>query len=508
MTTISSQRLLKALRRRAPRTTGELQFWLAACTGLSVPATPLTPGHTAPLAYLAHAYFEGGDQYPCGDCVVSACRGGGKTQLGAALSLLEALFKPGIQIRILGGSLEQSQRMYTYLLTLCERGFAPQLKGKPQTRRIHFRNGSLVEVLAQSQTSVRGVRVQRLRCDEVELFDPAIWDAAQLTTRSLLRPGQPPIHASIEAVSTAHIPGGLMSQLLHTAPTRPTAVFRWNILDVMQTCPPERDCTTCPLTADCNARARQARGFVPIADVIAMQRRVSRWVWQHEMLCQPPRFADAVFPDFDPRLHVGAVELSAAGMLHGWPDAPADTPARLHAGVDFGFAGCFFCLWLAGFRAADGQWCWAVLDEYVAERQTLAQCVAAMLQRPRTHRWPAVSVYGCDIAGNHTNPQTGQSDLDLLRKSGCTVRASAQRIEPGLRHIETLLAPAVGPPRLRIHPRCTRLIAAFLGYRRSAHGTGEPLKDGHHDHPLDALRYALTAASPHPHTQSTAIRWY
>ena len=39
-------------------------------------------------------------------------------------------------------------------------------------------------VLAQSQRSVRGLRVQKLRCDEVELFDPAVWEAAQLTTRS------------------------------------------------------------------------------------------------------------------------------------------------------------------------------------------------------------------------------------------------------------------------------------------------------------------------------------
>ena len=35
-------------------------------------------------------------------------------------------------------------------------------------------------MLAQSQRAVRGLRVQKLRCDEVEMFNPSIWEAAQL----------------------------------------------------------------------------------------------------------------------------------------------------------------------------------------------------------------------------------------------------------------------------------------------------------------------------------------
>ena len=44
-------------------------------------------------------------------------------------------------------------------------------------------------------------------------------------------------------------------------------------------------------------------------------------------------------------------------------------------------------------------------------------------------------------------------------------------------------------PRLLIDPRCTRLIAAMEGYRRRPDGKAD--KDGTHDHPIDALRYAL-----------------
>lgn len=45
------------------------------------------------------------------DCVVWAARGTGKTFLGAVATLLDLVFKPGVQIKILGGSLEQSRRM-------------------------------------------------------------------------------------------------------------------------------------------------------------------------------------------------------------------------------------------------------------------------------------------------------------------------------------------------------------------------------------------------------------
>ena len=42
-------------------------------------------------------------------------RGAGKTRLGAIATLLDLLHKPGINIRILAGSLEQSLRMWEHL---------------------------------------------------------------------------------------------------------------------------------------------------------------------------------------------------------------------------------------------------------------------------------------------------------------------------------------------------------------------------------------------------------
>jgi phage terminase large subunit len=51
------------------------------------------------------------------------------------------------------------------------------------------------------------------------------------------------------------------------------------------------------------------------------------------------------------------------------------------------------------------------------------------------------------------------------------------------------LKPAHGQPRLYIHPRCKRLIAAMHAYRYAEGGSEIPLKDNNSDHLMDALRY-------------------
>ena len=60
-----------------------------------------------------YVFLENSDADP----LVWACRGGGKTLVGAA-TLLDMLFKPGMEIRILGGSQTQSERMYEHFVGL------------------------------------------------------------------------------------------------------------------------------------------------------------------------------------------------------------------------------------------------------------------------------------------------------------------------------------------------------------------------------------------------------
>jgi len=184
-----------------PENDDGLALWLQEVLDIDVPREALIPGHAAPFDYLRFAFFEDerkiagaspGDVHPHNaraiegdpaptdfpiDCVVWANRGGGKTFLGAVATLLDLVFKPGIEVRILGGSLEQSGRMHAHLTALMARpDLAPLVDGRISLKRLALVNGSSCEILAQSQTAVRGTRVQKLRCDEVELFDPLVWE--------------------------------------------------------------------------------------------------------------------------------------------------------------------------------------------------------------------------------------------------------------------------------------------------------------------------------------------
>ena len=86
--------------------------------GVRLPLKNVCEGHNTTLDSLEYVFFEQGKSDPLG----YACRGGGKTLLGAVATLLDMIFKPGIDIRILGGSQIQSERMYEHLRRFSSNG--------------------------------------------------------------------------------------------------------------------------------------------------------------------------------------------------------------------------------------------------------------------------------------------------------------------------------------------------------------------------------------------------
>ncbi len=453
---------MKRLALKPCKSDDQLHAWVKLFCGLDVPRTPMCPGHNAPFDYLRRAYFE-----PSKDLVVWAPRGGGKTRLAAVATLLDLLHKPGTAVRVLGGSLEQSLKMWEYLLPdLVRVGRLLLPDGKlPRegSRKIRLTNGSTAAVLTQSQRAVRGLRVQKLRCDEVELFDADVWEAAQLATRST-----PHAAAAIEAASTHHKVGGLMGRVIDAAADRDAAVVRWCLLDVLAPCPAKRDCRSCVLHPECRGRAKErTSGFISIDDAVRMKGRVSIETWESEMLCRRPSTRGRVFASFDEDVHVRAFVGEARDVA---------------IGVDFGYAAPFVALWIV--TSGDVH---HVVDEYLMPGRTVPEHAAEMSSRP----WAATRVF-CDPAGAAVVGQTGASDAAVLRRAGFRVRFRASRIAEGLELIRRDLKPADGSaPRLLIDPRCKRLIDAMRAYRFPETGGETPLKDGVNDHPIDALRYAL-----------------
>jgi hypothetical protein len=201
--------LARALASARPASADTLWRFVRLAYGLAVPRRAVCPGHAAPWTYLERAILA-----PGRDLVVWACRGGAKTELGSVAAHLDALLHPGIQTRILGGSLDQSEKMYEYLLAKWTGPFARLLARPPTARRTELVTGSVIEVLAQSPRSVRGQRVHRLKCDEVDEFAPDVWQAAQFVTQSGPGADGAWIPAHMEVFSTMHRPFGPMARLV------------------------------------------------------------------------------------------------------------------------------------------------------------------------------------------------------------------------------------------------------------------------------------------------------
>lgn len=488
-----------------PQTPDQLAGWLAA-NHIQVAREAMIDGHASPFDYLVHTFFEGrlsprgsatSPDSPA-DCVVWANRGGGKTYLGAVATMLDMVFKPGVEVRVLGGSLEQSKRMYAHLRRLFDPAARPHLAelihGKITEKRLSLINGSEVELLAQSQTSVRGTRVQKLRCDEVDLFDPLVWEAAQLTTRSR-RCGEIEVVGSVECLSTMHEAHGVMYDLVTEARRGARALFRWGVADVLETCPASRVCEGCALWNECRGRAKgrtgASAGHVRIDDAIAAKRRVAMNVWEAEMLCRRPRRTGAVVPEFDAAEHIFQDDALSRASAGTWL-----------AGMDPGLR-VSVVLW----ALLDEHGTLHIVDERVGEDVIAAENIAAMrvgLAREGVPAWPTPKWVAVDPAAKQHSDQTGTCVFQLLTAAGFKVKAPRFSVRHGLEQLRARLRPASGEkPRIYIHARCQRLIESLARYRYET-GSDQPRKGEGFDHAVDALRYLVVALDT---AHKTTGRW-
>lgn len=464
-----------ALRLKRPLTKVDLRYYVETFLGIDVPDGGVCREHDSPMDYLWHAFScDGDDSRTNGDAVVWANRGGGKTELAAIATLLDCVFKDRCSVRILGGSLDQSSRMYEYLTDFVHRGFEGRLDGPMRKGKCRFVNGSSVEVLAQSARSVRGRHVHKLRCDEVELFDERVFEAAGFITQST-----DGITAAMESISTMHRPYGLMSKLIGRAADDGTAMFKWCVWDVIERCV-ERSCSQCALSGDCRGRAKQGKGYLKIDDCITQMKRSSRAGFEAEMLCERPNLENAVFGEFDPEVHVGSV---------GY-----DGDLALYRAIDFGFVNPFVCLWIQ----VDGEGGVRVIDEYVRRRAAIDVHGEAVKGRTPCDE-SAVAGTFCDPAGAGRNDVTGTSAVKELRAMGLRVRYKKSFISEGVELIRRALRRGDGQSRLVIDPKCAGLIEAMRCYHYPDSNRGDnsevPLKDGVHDHYVDALRYFFVNVS-------------
>lgn len=469
-------RICSRLRQMPPHSKRDLKNYVKAFLNVDVPDKRICPEHCSPLDYLWHSFSADGKPQTRptrradrsnADAIVWANRAGGKTELAAMATLLDCVLKPNCHVRILGGSGEQAARMYEYLIDFLQNGFHGYLAGPALKSKCRFTNGSSVEVLTQSAKSVRGQHIQKLRCDELELFDEEVFSAAQFATQS-----KAGITAAMELISTMHRPYGLMHEAVVSAVRLGTPIFKWCLWEVIEECV-DRNCSRCPLWPDCRGKAKAANGYLKIDDCITQMSRASRAGWEAEMLCNKPSRQNVVFDEFDPNVHIQRLDFD--------PNLP------LYRTLDFGFVNPFVCLWIQ----VDDSGIIRVIDEYVRSRATIDVHAEQMKSRTPIPEEQVAATF-CDPAGKSVNDVTGTSAVRELRSVGITVRSRRSSILEGIEYIRRAIRSGDGQCRLIISPRCRRLIEAMecYHYPDSPTSRGElPQKDGLYDHPIDALRY-------------------
>jgi hypothetical protein len=179
-----------------------------------------------------------------------------------------------------------------------------------------------------------------------------------------------------------------------------------------------------------------------------------------------------VYSEFSPQLHLLPYDYK--------PNPELDT----FRAIDFGYRNPAV-LWIQ--REVNGDY--IVFDEWIENNRTTEQLYQAILQIDTFHglsessiRWTA-----CDPSGDAAQ-DSGFSPVALLRYRGMKIRYRTSRIATGIELVKAKLMDVTRQSRLKISPRCKRLIADFQRYQWSARGE-EPVKDGISDHSMDALRY-------------------
>jgi len=271
----------------------ELLDFIEVFWGLRIPRARVCPEHTPPAEYITAGFFE-----EVLDCVCWANRSGGKTLNGALVTWLDAVFKGNCETKILGGSGEQSLRMYEHIKGFITPPFLHLVEGEALRTRTHLTNGSNIQILTASTKSVRGPHPQKLKLDEVDEFEDRIYEAALLIPKSARG-----IRASVQIYSTMHKAYGLMNRVITEAAESGYRIFKWCVFDVMERCE-GRDCEACELWEDCAGRAKNADGFYPVEDAISAKRKVSRETWESEMLCRMPSQEGLIYKEFDLAVHV------------------------------------------------------------------------------------------------------------------------------------------------------------------------------------------------------------
>ncbi|MCE7937058.1 MAG: hypothetical protein DYG90_00360 [Chloroflexi bacterium CFX6] len=223
---------------RRPQTDDELHAWVARYLSVTIPRRACCDGHRAPFDAFADAYFA---RHPM--TVWKASRGfGGKSMMLAVLALTEAATL-GAEVRVLGGSADQSENVVRYTDDMVDSPAFPAPLLKPESHhrfgrrvsgltksRVSLATGGSLLATAASTRAARGPHPSRLRIDEADELSVTIFNAA--LGQTMAKRGVP---AQTVVSSTHHYPDATMTEVLTRARKRRWPVYEWCWRETLRT---------------------------------------------------------------------------------------------------------------------------------------------------------------------------------------------------------------------------------------------------------------------------------
>ena len=468
------------LRRVKPADADMLWKYIEHFYHLRMPRQAICKGHVSPFSFITDSFFE----IPPFDRVVWANRGGGKTEIGSVCTHLDAVHKEApLSIRIIGGSFDQSRKMYVYLDNKWGMGFREMLAHEPSRRSTELMNGTSIECLTQSTKAVRGPRVSILRADEADEFESDVWRAVQFVTQSTKA------HRSVfECFSTYHRVGGIMSDLIERARTNKAAIklYQWCLWEVVEPCTGDRSCSRCPLSETCQGIAKDPRieGFFSIDDAISIYGRTAIEDWDAEMLCKRPSASGLVYKAFIDRLEPKGFICKNFQPPSNW---------EVWTSIDFGGNAPFCCLFIT--QDPDSQ-IFYIYDEIYDEHDEIA-FVNSQERGKEIRSHAGFEQSKC----NYADRAAKQERIDLASLGKVKTIPAKNSISDGIREVRSILR----QEKLRVCQRCTGTRMEFGKYRFPEPKSDKPPAEK----PLDAFNHAMDALKNFFLTRKrkTVTRW-
>ena len=516
--------VLTQIREQYPLGADHLWHWVRTYTGVRIARRAVCRDHHAPFEAFSHQVLDR-PRPPLS--IWHANRGGGKSFLSALDSHLVSRWHPGSETQILGGSLDQSKQIYNGLKKVLRnyRGEAETGNDAASVRSLlarsaSYRNGSVINILACSDLSVRGPHSPSLKLDEVDEIKEDHRDAAMGMCMAISGIDLEP---NALYTSTWHRPGGPMSKLAEEAKSQAYPFYTWCMYEVLERCTEQRsgrwvgadeayeNCPICPLKPSCHAerksprdlpRAKKSAGHYTIDSAIQKVMTTGLQTFRSDYLCDGPKLDGIMFPTFDKYKNVSE-------------ESEYDPRFNVYEALDSGVRSGGVWFQVVNMRDSVAEWVSVrVFADYFSE-DVGAYRVAKDVQAVRAERCQGKRTRSfTDPAGSYANA-VGPVVLAEYERAGLVGLehwpSYDGSVMDGIALINAFLKTDDGKVSLLIHPRCVRLIEAFQSYeRRRVNGqwTDRPREPQHpHEDMIDALRGGLHGLYPDGRRPPPKLLW-